>query len=165
VCGAVGVGLPICETNVYASLGNCWSCILSNTIIESFIGEVITRPTERGVSRGGAPGPMSLGGTNKQVESCFLNHNSSIHFCCTDALFMTHRGGLSLSIIIWRMRGGEPSFLLLWGPNILLAALIITYDPKMLCTISLSRWSEILVTKMLKLTEKQLKRYMIYKTQ
>jgi hypothetical protein len=29
-----------------------------------------------GVSWGGTPGPM----TNKQVESCFLNHNSSIHF-------------------------------------------------------------------------------------
>jgi hypothetical protein len=40
----------------------------------------------------------------KQVESCFLNHNSSIHFCCTDSsLLMTHRGGLSLSIIIWRI--------------------------------------------------------------
>jgi hypothetical protein len=81
VCGAEGVELPICETSVYESLGNCWSCILSNTIIESFIGEVIS------------------------------------------------------------------------------------YDPKMLCTISLSRWSEILETKILKLTEKQLKRYMIYKTQ
>jgi hypothetical protein len=37
---------------------------------------------------------------NKQVESCFLNHNSSIHFCCTDFLLMTHRGGLCLNIII-----------------------------------------------------------------
>ena len=36
---------------------------------------------------GGAPGSM----TNKQVESCFLNHNSSINFCCTDSLLMTHR--------------------------------------------------------------------------
>ena len=44
--------------------------------------------------------------TNKQVESCFLNHNSSIHFCCTDSFLMTHRGGLSLSIIIWRIVGG-----------------------------------------------------------
>ena len=44
--------------------------------------------------------------TNKQVESCFLNHNSSSHFCCTDSLLMTHRGGLSLSIIIWRIGGG-----------------------------------------------------------
>ena len=35
--------------------------------------------------------------TNKQVESCFLNHNSSIHFCCTDSFLVTHRGGLSLS--------------------------------------------------------------------
>ena len=72
------------------------------------------RPTERGggVSRGGAPGSMSLGGPNKQVESCFLNHNSSIHFCCTDSLLMTHRGRLSLSIIIWRIGGGggEVSF-------------------------------------------------------
>ena len=36
---------------------------------------------------------------------------------------MTHRGGLSLSIIIWRIGGGGPSFLLPWGPKILLAAL------------------------------------------
>ena len=33
-------------------------------------------------------------------------HNSSIHFCCNDSLLMTHRGGLSLSIIIWRIGGG-----------------------------------------------------------
>jgi len=37
---------------------------------------------------------------------------------------MTHRGGLSLSIIIWRIGGGGPSFFLPWGPEILLAALI-----------------------------------------
>ena len=37
---------------------------------------------------------------------------------------MTQRGGLSLSIIIWRIGGGGPSFLLPWGPKILLAALI-----------------------------------------
>ena len=43
--------------------------------------------------------------TNKQVESCFLYHNSSIHFC-TDSLLMTRCGGLSLSIIIWRIGGG-----------------------------------------------------------
>ena len=62
--------------------------------------------------------------TNKQVESCFLNHNSSIHFCCTDSFLMTHRGGLSLSIIIWRIVGrGGASFLFPWGPKILLAAL------------------------------------------
>ena len=61
--------------------------------------------------------------TNKQVESCFLNHNSSIHFCCTDSFLMTHRGGLSLSIIIWRIVGGGPSFRFPWGPKILLAAL------------------------------------------
>jgi hypothetical protein len=29
-----------------------------------------------------------------------------IHFCCTDSLLMTHRCGLSLSIIIWRNGGG-----------------------------------------------------------
>jgi hypothetical protein len=62
--------------------------------------------------------------TNKHAEiSCFLNHNSSIHFCCTDCLLMTHCGGLSLSIIIWRIGGGGQSFLLPWGPKILLAAL------------------------------------------
>jgi hypothetical protein len=68
--------------------------------------------------------------TNKQVESCFLNHNSSIHFCCTDSLFMTHRGELSLSIIIWRIGGGGPSFLLHWGPKIILAALMFATDIK-----------------------------------
>ena len=61
--------------------------------------------------------------TNEQVESCFLNHNSSIHFCCTDSLFMTHRGGFSLSIIFGELEEGGPSFLLHWGPKILLAAL------------------------------------------
>ena len=61
--------------------------------------------------------------TNKQVESCFLNHNSSINFCCTDSFLMTHRDGLSLSIIIWRIGGGRPSFLFPWGPKTVLAAL------------------------------------------
>jgi len=37
---------------------------------------------------------------------------------------MTHCGGLSLSIIICRIGGGGPSFLLPWGPKILLAALV-----------------------------------------
>jgi hypothetical protein len=44
--------------------------------------------------------------TNKQVESGFLNHDSLIHFYCTDLLLMTHRGGLSLSIIIWKFGEG-----------------------------------------------------------
>jgi len=39
---------------------------------------------------------------------------------------MTHRGGLSLSIIIWRIGGRGESFLLPWGPHILLAALVAT---------------------------------------
>jgi len=39
---------------------------------------------------------------------------------------MTHRGGLSLSIIIWRIGGGGASFFLPWGPKILLAALYKT---------------------------------------
>ena len=80
----------------------------------------IIRPTERC----GQSGPMSLGVPNKQVESCFLNHNSSINFCCIDSLLMTLRGGLSLSIIIWRIGGVRP-FLFPWGPKILLAALTI----------------------------------------
>jgi hypothetical protein len=67
--------------------------------------------SQPGPLRGGQPGPMSLGGQNKQVESCFLNHNSLIHFCCADSLLITHRGELSLSIIIWRIGGGGPSFL------------------------------------------------------
>ena len=56
---------------------------------------------------------------NKQVERCFLNYNSSIHFCCTDSLLMTYHGGLSLSIIIWRIGGGGQSLRLHWGPKIL----------------------------------------------
>jgi hypothetical protein len=36
---------------------------------------------------------------------------------------MTHRVGLSLSIIIWRIGGGGPSFLFSWDPKIILAAL------------------------------------------
>jgi hypothetical protein len=48
---------------------------------------------------------------------------SIVHFCCTDSLLMTHRGGLILSIIICRIGGGGPSFHLPWGPKILLAAL------------------------------------------
>ena len=71
--------------------------------------------------------------TNKQVQSYFLNQRSSNHFCCTDSLLMTHRGGLSLSIIIWRIGGGGPSFLLPWGPNIILAALYI-YSKGYKCT-------------------------------
>ena len=58
--------------------------------------------------------------TNKQVENCFLNHNSSIHFSCADSLLMTHRGGFSLNIIIWKIGGG--------GPNILLAALVMVTE-------------------------------------
>jgi hypothetical protein len=59
--------------------------------------------------------------TNKQVESCFLNHNSSIQFCCTDSLLKTHRGGLSLSIIIWRIGGGgQVSFYRLINPLLII---------------------------------------------
>jgi hypothetical protein len=73
---------------------------------------------------GGQPGWRPGAHEFKQVENCFLNHNSSIPFCCTDSsLLMTHRGGLSLSIIIWRIGGEGPSFLLPWVPTILLAAL------------------------------------------
>ena len=57
------------------------------------------RPTERGGQPGRRPGAHEF----KQVESCFLNYNSSIHFCCTDYLLMIHRGGLSLSINIWSL--------------------------------------------------------------
>ena len=67
------------------------------------------RPTDReggGVSHPRAHELQLRVQTNKQVESCFLNQNSSIHFCCTDSLLMTHRGGLSLIIIIWRIGGG-----------------------------------------------------------
>jgi hypothetical protein len=57
---------------------------------------------------GGQPGPHPEAHECKQVESCFLNHNSSNHFCCTDSLLMTYLCGLSLSIIIWRIGGGGP---------------------------------------------------------
>jgi hypothetical protein len=69
--------------------------------------------SRRGV--GGSAGPHELllrVQTNKQVESCFLNHNSSIHFCCTDSLLMIQRGVHSLSIIIWRIGGVRPNILL-----------------------------------------------------
>ena len=51
--------------------------------------------------------------TNKQIESCFLNHNSSIHFCCTDSLLMTHRGGLSCVSLFGELEeGGKFAFVL-----------------------------------------------------
>ena len=57
---------------------------------------------------GGQPGQCPGADEFKQVENCFLNHNSSIHFGCTDSsLLMTHRDGL-----IWRIGEGGPSFLL-----------------------------------------------------
>jgi hypothetical protein len=61
--------------------------------------------------------------TNKQVECCFLSHNSSIHFFCTDSLLIAHRGGLS--IIIWRIGGGggQASFCP-GGPKFILASLV-----------------------------------------
>jgi hypothetical protein len=73
---------------------------------------------------GGQPGRRPLAHEFKQIESCFLNHNSSIHMCCTDSfLLMTHRGGLSLSIIIWRIgRGGEQTS---WCPG----AQIFSWQP------------------------------------
>jgi hypothetical protein len=39
---------------------------------------------------------------------------------------MTHRGGPSLNIIIWRIGGGGPSFFLPRGPKIFLAVLIVS---------------------------------------
>jgi hypothetical protein len=79
--------------------------------------------------------------TNKQVESCFLNHNSSIHFCCTDSLLMTHRCGFSLSIIIWRIGGGGLRFLcsgtqkFSWRPCLLPQMLWVRMSPRARCTI------------------------------
>jgi hypothetical protein len=92
-----------------------------STVLTASWDIIIPRPTERGGQPGGRLGAHEFRGPT----SCFLNHNSSIHFCCTDSLLMTHRGGISLSIIIWRIGGGGPSFLLSWGPQILLATLII----------------------------------------
>jgi hypothetical protein len=83
-----------------------------SVVLIVFKGYPPSRPTERGSQPGWGPMAHEF----KQVESCFLNHNSSIHFCCTDSsLLMTHRGGLSLSIIIWRIGGGGTSFLLPWA--------------------------------------------------
>ena len=42
---------------------------------------------------------------------------------------MTPRGGLSLSIIIWKIGGGGPSFLLPCGPTILLTAWSLPCKP------------------------------------
>ena len=95
------------------------ACIMYKYNIHYYI--IYTGPLRGGSSRGGAAGPI----TNKQVENCFLNHNSSIIFCCTNSLLMTHRGGLSLSIIIWRIGGGKTSFLVPWGPKIVFPALNI----------------------------------------
>jgi hypothetical protein len=68
-----------------------------SVVLIVFKGYPPSRPTERGSQPGWGPMAHEF----KQVESCFLNHNLSIHFCCTDSsLLMTHRGGLSLSIII-----------------------------------------------------------------
>jgi hypothetical protein len=53
---------------------------------------------------------------------------------------MTHRGGLSLSIIIWRIGGRGPSFLLPWGPKILLAALGISILDAYVISIGLGLW-------------------------
>ena len=65
------------------------------------------RERERERERRGSAGAASRAHEFKQVESCFLNHNQSIHCCCTDSsLFMIHRGELSLSIIIRRIGGG-----------------------------------------------------------
>ena len=78
-----------------------------SVVLIVFKGYPPSRPTERGSQPGWGP----IAHEFKQVESCFLNHNSSIHFCCTDSsLLMTHRGGLSLSIIIWRIGGGGEKF-------------------------------------------------------
>jgi len=55
-------------------------------------------------------GPMRGGGSaGAAPRGPWVYHNSSIHFCCTDSLLMTHRGGLSLSIIIWSRGGGQVS--------------------------------------------------------
>jgi hypothetical protein len=96
----------------------------SNTISATCVQELLTnRPTERESQTGRRPGAHEFRGN----FSCFLNHNSSIHFCCNDSLLMTHRGGLSLSIIIWRIGGGGGAiFLLPWGPTSFLVALFTT---------------------------------------
>jgi len=75
------------------------NCSLSSSVFSLYT----TRPTERGDQPERRPGPM----TNKQVESCFLNHDSTINFCYTDSLLMTNRDGFSLSNIIWRIGRGK----------------------------------------------------------
>jgi len=61
---------------------------------------------------GGQPGRHPGAHEFKQVESCFLNHNSSIHFCCTDSLLMTHCGGLEYHYLENRRRGAKFPFTL-----------------------------------------------------
>ena len=71
----------------------------------------IYRPTEKG--GGGQPGRRPGAHEFKQVESYCLNHNSSIHFCCTDSLLMTHRGGLSCVSLFGELEeGGKFAFVL-----------------------------------------------------
>ena len=81
----------------------------------------ICGPTETGVSRDGTMRPM----TNKLFsKSQFINS-----FFHTEALLMTHRGGLSLSIIIWRIglrRGAKFPFAL--EPNNSLGGPVYMYS-------------------------------------
>jgi hypothetical protein len=84
-----------------------------STVLTASWDIIIPRPTERGGQPGGRLGAHEFRGPT----SCFLNHNSSIHFCCTDSLLMTHRGGISLSIIIWRIGGGGAKFPFVMGPT------------------------------------------------
>ena len=83
---------------------------------------MINEDSYSGPQRGGSAGAHEF----KQVESCFLNHNSSIHFCCTDSsLLMTHGSGLSSSIIIWRIGGGGHASFCPGGPKLPLVALVV----------------------------------------
>jgi hypothetical protein len=48
----------------------------------------------------------SLCNLQSRAQTHTQGRQENFWFCCTDSLFMTHRGGLSLSIIIWRIGGG-----------------------------------------------------------
>ena len=80
-----------------------------STLMNQRREEEYTGPLRRGGQPGRRPGAHEF----KQVESYCLNHNSSIHFCCTDSLLMTHRGGLSCVSLFGELEeGGKFAFVL-----------------------------------------------------
>ena len=57
--------------------------------------------------RGGQPGWHPRADEFKQVENCFLIHNSSIHFCCTDSSLLMNT---VMDLFGELEKGGQVSF-------------------------------------------------------